>query len=372
VIKLFNVLMSPLAQIESSKTLLSGNITQGAKVDEFERDLSVYVNNKNVVTTNSCTSAIHLALDTIKRVEKLPDNVNVLSTPLTCAATNFPIVHNDMRIRWCDVDKSTLNISYSDIKKKMDDSTRILMVVDWGGYPQNYEALLDLKNYYQSKFGKELFIIEDAAHAFGSIAYNQKVGHQDWLFTCFSFQAIKHLTTVDGGCVVTPEKYYKQARLSRWFGLDRDNKVDFRAGQDIEVAGFKFHMNDVNASIGIENLKIVNNFIDKQRANSEFLYNNINTDRIVPLDYQEFYNSSCWLYTIYVDDRKNFTKYMNEKGIEVNPVHRRNDTFSCLSHFNIGGLKTMDAIENNYVAIPNSWALDIDQLQYIADTINEF
>jgi dTDP-4-amino-4,6-dideoxygalactose transaminase len=358
---------------EAKKTLLSGYTAQGRKVKEFEEALGKRLSNNHTVTVNSGTSAIHLAIDTIKFLDHLPANTVVLSSPLTCAATNLPVLHNGFRIRWCDVDRLTLNIDLDDVVQKLDSTTRILIFVDWGGYPIDHERLLSIKDYYQSKFGHELHIIEDAAHAFGSTDYGKPIGSFDWLFTAFSFQSIKHLTTGDGGLLVTPEHFYKQARIARWFGLDRDNKLDFRSCQDIHYPGYKFHMNDVCASIGLENLKVVDEFIDKQRINSEFLANAINNPKIHMLEYDKFNESSCWLFTIFVDDRETFVKYMLSKEIEVNPVHVRNDKLSVFKkHSEHCTLKTLDHIDKHRISIPNGWWLNIDELQYIAETINAY
>lgn len=371
-LRLFQSLMTYEAAEEAKKTLLSGYTAQGPKVDAFERALSKRLSNSNTIAVNSGTSAIHLAIDVIKQTDKLPANTVVLSSPLTCAATNLPVIHNGFRIRWCDVDRLTLNIDLDDVIQKLDSTTRILIFVDWGGYSIDHERLLSIKDYYQNKFGHELHIIEDAAHAFGSTDYGKPIGSFDWLFTTFSFQSIKHLTTGDGGLLVTPKRFYKQARLARWFGLDRDNKIDFRSCQDIHYPGYKFHMNDVAASIGLENLKVVDEFIDKQRNNSEFMANSITNEKIHMLEYDKFNESSCWLFTLFVDDRENFQSYMHSKGIETNPVHVRNDKLSVFKQFGSGTLKNLDHIDKHRICVPVGWWLSFDELQYIVETINAY
>lgn len=369
-IKLFNVAMSSNAINEAAKTLNSGMITQGPKVDEFEKNLSGYFEHNRIVTVNSCTSAIHLALAVLKDRHKLKE-IEVLSTPVTCAATNMPIVQNGFKIKWCDIDQKTLNIDLNDVYKKLTKDTRILMVVDWGGYPLDYDELYDIRHFYKNKFGEELFIIEDAAHAFGSQWYDLKVGTCPWIFTCFSFQAIKHLTTGDGGLLIPPDQYLKQCRLMRWFGLDRDNKVDFRCCQDIEHAGFKFHMNDINASIGIENLKNVFGLIKLCQINSKHLRESIKNPNIEQLEYESHVQSSCWLHTILVDNMQDFILYMKENNIETNPVHTRNDKFSCFHKYKTT-LQNLNNITNRWICIPNGWWLTSSDIEYIIDKINKY
>jgi dTDP-4-amino-4,6-dideoxygalactose transaminase len=144
-----------------------------------------------------------------------------------------------------------------------------VMVVHWGG------AAADVK---KIKALTGLDIIEDCAHAFGSYYElpatqdeGTKVGNSG-NYCCFSFQAIKHLTTGDGGMLILPGEYeYKKAKLLRWYGIDREgDRKDFRCEEPIKDWGYKFHMNDINAAIGIENLKIVGDNIRRHINNAGF------------------------------------------------------------------------------------------------------
>lgn len=358
---------------ELRETLYSGQIGQGPRVDELEKELSINIKNPNVCLVNSGTSAIHLALTLIKQEESLSDNTEVLTTPITCFASNAPILHNRMKIKWCDIDSETMNINLDDVKNKLTNNTRILMVVDWGGYPIDYGKIDTLKYYYKNKFKKDLYVIEDAAHAFGSTWYSHPVGFKRTHFTCFSFQAIKHLTTGDGGLLVTPDNFYKQARLMRWFGLDRDNKADFRGGQDIVNAGYKFHMNDIAATIGLSNLKEVGWSIKRSRDNAKFYNENIKNDNIQLMKYDKFVDSSYWLYTILVNkpDGYSFEKYMQLKGIQVNKVHHRNDKLTALKQFQTK-LPELDRIDNYRYCIPCHFGLTEQDREHILETINAY
>ena len=162
-INLFKVFMSDSVSTEVPKTLSSGKITQGSKVDEFENALSDYLSYENIVTVNSCTSAIHLALNIIKE-EIGGGDIEVISAPMTCAATNMPILSNGMKICWCDVDNN-LNLDLDKVSELFTTKTRILMVIHWGGIPLDYSKLEELKKIYRKKFNQELFIVEDCAHA---------------------------------------------------------------------------------------------------------------------------------------------------------------------------------------------------------------
>ncbi len=160
---LFKVFIAPEAEQLVEQTLFSGYLAQGPKVDAFEQLLREHFGNERICTVNSCTSAIHLALHLIKREYQLPDGAEVISSPLTCAATNFPVVANRLAIRWADVDPTTLNVDLADVERKLSSQTRILLFVHWGGYPIDYAQLAEITAGYRRRFGHELIVVEDCA-----------------------------------------------------------------------------------------------------------------------------------------------------------------------------------------------------------------
>lgn len=374
-IPLFKVYMNDNACSEVNKVLTSGYVAQGPKTDEFEKLIQTYLldpvlGQPLVVTVNSCTSALHLAYHLIKTHHNLPDDTEVLSTPVTCAATNLPILHNRMKIKWCDVDNN-LNIDLDDIRYKWTENTRILSFVHWGGHPIDLDKVAQLKQKYLIEFGKELFVVEDAAHAWGSTFLdNLKIGFIDpENYVCFSFQAIKNLTCGDGGCLVTPNQTYKYARLLRWFGIDRDNGSSFRHGQDIKVPGYKFHMNDVSAAIGIANFYGSLDSVKIQKENAKFYSQRIQNDLIKKTSIKD---SSCWLYTLLVDDANRFIEHMKDRGIECNKVHSRNDKLSVFKEFDRNDVPNVDRLENKRCCIPVGRHLTKYNLQTIVDACNEY
>lgn len=372
-IPLFKVFMHDDAVNNAKAALESGYIAQGPQVDQFEKELGAWLElyNPHIVTLNSCTSAIELALHLIKTEYNLPDGTEVLSTPVTCFASNAPIIHNRMDIKWYDIDPKTLNADFDDIASKLTSNTRILMVVHFGGRPVDYDGIDAIKQLYKSKFKQELYIVEDCAHAFGSKWNDDYVGCvDDSHFSCFSFQAIKSLTTGDGGMLITPGNFCRKARLLRWFGLDRDNKVDFRHCQDIQECGFKLHMNDIAAAIGRGNLPhILNNLCYQQSLAWNYDANLKNNKVYVNKDNKSRYSN--WLYTILVDDKDEFIHYMERNDIASNPVHSRNDEFSVFRAYKID-LPNVDATEHRRVAIPCGWWVSIDEQKHIVETINRY
>ncbi len=367
---LFKVFVAPEAKTLVEQTLFSGYLAQGPKVDAFEQLLKQHFGNERICTVNSCTSAIHLALHLIKREHGLADGAEVISSPLTCAATNFPVVANRLAIRWADVDPRTLNIDLADVERKLTAQTRILLFVHWGGCPIDYARLADVKAGYRRRFGQELIVVEDCAHAWESSYRGQRVGAVQDNFACFSFQAIKALTTSDGGLLIAPsDALCRAARLARWFGLDRDNKLDFRSGQDIAHWGFKFHLNDVAASIGLANYPHVRSLVARHQENARLYYEQLSgVPGLSLLERQEGFDSSYWLFTVLVRDRPAFVRAMENRKIQVNQVHMRNDKYTALAEFK-AELPQMDRIADEMICIPVGWWIGDAECQQIIDAI---
>jgi dTDP-4-amino-4,6-dideoxygalactose transaminase len=193
-------------------------------------------------------------------------------------------------------------------------------------------------------------------------------------YCAFSFQAIKHLTTGDGGLLVLPnEKELERARLLRWYGIDRNyrGKTDFRVEQDIEEHGYKFHMNDINATIGLSNLKHIDSILEKHISNAMFYHKNLSnvSGLILPKKEPEV-QSSYWLFTLKVEDRNNFMLRMQEKGIVTSRVHDRNDRHPCVKEFKTE-LPQLDDLIDQIVCIPVGWWVTEEEREYIVSSIKE-
>jgi|19_taG_2_1085344.scaffolds.fasta_scaffold15066_3 dTDP-4-amino-4,6-dideoxygalactose transaminase len=374
-IPLFKVNMVDSAIKEVNKTLASGFIGQGPKVGEFELRLMEWIDNDCIVTTNSATSGIHLSLHLLKKYFneekgiKIDDGDEVLCTPLTCTATNWPVLANNFNIKWVDINKNNLNMDLDDLEKKITSKTKIILVVHWGGYPIDIDGIKKIQLKAKEKYGFKPIIIEDCAHACGSTYKGKKLGNHGNI-CIYSFQAIKHLTSGDGGMVVFPNNnLYKRAKLLRWYGIDRENNKDFRIEGDISEWGYKFHMNDINASIGIENLKNINEIVKIHQDNAKYYDNKLkNISDITILERKKDRTSSFWIYSMLVNNKKGFKKYMKECNIMVSQVHERNDTHSCVNKYK-NTLPTLDKITPQLISIPVGWWVSKEEREYIVDCI---
>ena len=157
-IPLFKVFMAPSAKDEVGKVLDSGYIGQGPKVDELENQLREYLTHDHLLTLNSGTSGLHLALHLLKKPSKnqktfsgvafwdeywpgIQDGDEVLATALTCTASNFPILANGLKIKWVDIDPTTLNMDLDDLERKITPKTKAIILVHWGGYPNDLDRI---------------------------------------------------------------------------------------------------------------------------------------------------------------------------------------------------------------------------------------
>ena len=379
-IPLFKVFMSDEASQSVSEVLSSGYITQGPEVEKFEDILQKYFNNKRVVTTNSATSALHLIFHMLKKyglgdekVKVESEKDHVLTTPLTCTATNWPILSNEINLKWVDVDPQNCNMDLSDLEKKLNKNTKAVMVVHWGGYPIDLQRLREIQSNFKKKYGFKFIIIEDCAHAFGTKTSKELIGNTGNIST-FSFQAIKHLTSVDGGCVnFNNDEDVELAKLLRWYGIDRnENRKDFRCESDILNIGFKFHMNDVNAYIGRKNFdSVTKNLLKIHNDNGNYYNNELkNVPNVELMNYSSELFVPFWIYTIKVKNRDNFMKHMEQKGIIVSRVHERNDKHTATKEFQTD-LPLLESFIDEMVCIPVGWWVGQQERSYIVDSIKE-
>lgn len=352
-IRLFKVYMAPGTTMHLDAVLSSGYIGQGEKVEEFERALQARMDGAEVLTLNSCTAALDLAL----HLCDVGPGDCVVTTPQTCTATNGVIVRRGATPVWADIDPRTGNIDPADVGAKVEVyRPKAVMAVDWGGRPCDYEAL--------RSFGVP--VIEDAAHAVMSRINGRHVAAAGGDYVCFSFQAIKHLTTGDGGAIKVPGEQIERARKLRWYGLDRrSSAASFRCEQNIEEIGYKYHMNDIAAAIGLSNLSGLDTIVAAHVRNAQRYCEELKDalDVVVPTFDPE---SSWWIYSLLVRDPKQFMARMAERGVECSPVHARNDKHSAFSEASVNGpLPGVDAFTAGHVAIPVGWWLSESEVEHV-------
>lgn len=373
-IPLFKVRMNPEVRDTVGNVSVSGMITQGKKVEEFEKLLQEMFEYPYILTVNSATSGLTLAYH-LAGARDTP----VLTVPLTCFAATTSILSAGGQVVWVDIDSKTCNIDLEDAKRKITRDTRVLTFVHWGGHPVNMDIVRDLQNYAADNFGTRLQVVEDCAHAFGAKWKGKMLGTNGNTFAVYSFQAIKHLTTVDGGIIVLPNKEtYERAKLLRWYGIDRDRRSlpgkDFRLEPDIPEPGWKYHMNDVTATYGITNLRGIEESLEKCRENAAYYDEQLKDLTVVQsLERNPDSTPSPWIHTICIGGglKNAFTEYMTNEGIMVSQVHARNDRHSCVVSSS-SPVPKLDKLEKEIISIPVGWWVTQKDREHIVKCIRDF
>lgn len=244
---------------EVVETLKSGWLTTGPRTFQFEKDFKEYIGCSHAIGLNSCTAGLHLALS----VQGFNTGDEVITTTMTFPATASAIAHEKLSPVIVDVEPGTLTMDVNQVEKKITPRTRCIVPVHYAGHPCDMDAVMELARKHK------LAVIEDAAHAMETKYKGRKIGNLGNP-TAFSFYANKNITTGEGGMLTLEDgPMAEQIRILRLHGISRDawkrfGKSGF-AHWDFEMPGHKFNMTDINASIGIHQLKKANHFLQLRK-----------------------------------------------------------------------------------------------------------
>lgn len=370
---LFKVHIASNSAIENlAQVFNSGFINEGEQVIELENKLKTFLEVDNLTLMNSCTSALTTAL----RIIGVGVGDEVISTAMTCVATNTPIINTGAKLVWADIDANTGMISPASVESLITSKTKAIMIVDWAGTPADLTAFEKISKKYR------IPIIQDAAHAFGA-TYNGQPISDFTDFTCFSFQAIKHFTTGDGGALVCRnESDHLLAKKLKWFGYDRDLVKDAKGewkGQkwdaDIlpEEVGYKFNLNNLAAAIGLANLPSMPDVLARHRENAHKLQRLLEPHpKIKLLEYSDKAVSSFWVFTLRVNldekQRDLVIANLNSIGIGAGLVHLPNDRYSAFSKFK-KQLRETELFASTQISLPCGWWLSLADIEFIAHAL---
>ncbi len=348
---------------EVTKVLQSRWIGQGPRVHEFETAFtSRFGGTGRSLAVGSGTDAMHLSYI----LAGLQPGDEVITPVFTCTATTIPFLYMGVTFKFADVDPETLNISVAHVRELVSDKTKAIVCVHYGGLPCDMSELLAIGKQYN------IPIIEDAAHALGATYQGKTIGSIS-PFTMFSFQAIKHITTGDGGMLVVQDHdvAVKGERV-RWFGIDRSNKQKGTWENDIYEVGYKYQMTDISAAMGLAALEEFDqtlSYRQKLFGVYEKELNGFSGIKLIGSGVKDR-THAAWLCTAIVENRVEFMKYLRDNKIESGQIHYRNDRYSIL-----GGrrddLPMMDAVEDKYIVLPLNNHLTEDQIRYVCHTIRK-
>lgn len=299
--------------------LYSGQISEGEAVREFESKFASFIGHPHVLSFYSGTAALHAALI----MSGVGPGDDVVSTPMTAEPTNLAIKHAGANVVWADVDPVSGNVTPESIRAALTPKTKALMIVHYGGEVVDMGAIYDLAQ------SRGLRVIEDAAHALGARYNGQPIGlRADYVM--YSLQAIKHMTTVDGGMLTcrNPEDLVTGRKL-RWFGIDRNAS---RTEVDIKTVGYKYHMNNVNATIGIVQLGHIAPVLARHRDNGRFLDSAFpGVPGVTTSAHVQGGESAYWFYTVLAERRDDLSRHLTANGIGNSMAHKRNDWHSLFA-----------------------------------------
>jgi len=292
--------------------LQKGTITQGQTVEDFGQALADYAGAKYGVAVSSGTAALHISVAALG----IGPGDEVITTPITFCATANAALYQGADVKFVDIDESTLNIDPSLIEKNITERTKAIMPVDFRGHPANLPEIKEIADRYNLK------IIEDGSHSIGSTYTHSGKDyacgdgvHAD--FCTYSFHPVKHITTGEGGAVLTNDPdFYWQVFLLRKHGIDRREEMFSEKKRisswtyDMEALGFNYRITDFQAALGLSQLKK----IDRIKARRREIVNYYNDhfsgieELILPFENKSV-DSNFHLYILQVKDNSRFDRY---------------------------------------------------------------
>ncbi|WP_308801647.1 UDP-4-amino-4,6-dideoxy-N-acetyl-beta-L-altrosamine transaminase [Agathobacter sp.] len=348
--------------------LKSDFLTTGPKIAEFEQIVADYVGAKYAVAISNGTSALHAACF----AAGIGPGDEVITTPLTFAASANCVLYCGGTPVFADVDPKTYNIDPEDIRRKITDRTKAIIAVHLAGQPCDMDAIHSIAREHG------LIVIEDGAHALGSVYKGKKVGSMSDM-TTFSFHPVKPITTGEGGMIVTDnEEFYKKMVLFRSHGITRDDSMMTRNDgpwfyQQFDL-GYNYRITDIQCALGCSQMKKLDRFLARRkeivaRYNEAFA----DCDNIIT-PYQLSDTESGWhLYIVQVKncDRRQVFEGMREKGIGVNvhyiPVYMH-PYYQEHGYENVH-CANADEIYSHIISLPLYPGLTSEQQDYVIDTL---
>lgn len=396
--KTYNIPFSPpdISQLEIDEvvdTLKSGWITTGPKTKELERQLSKYTHTNKTVCLNSATAALELVL----RVLGVGPGDEVIVPAMTYTASCSVITHVGATPVMVDIQENSFEMDYSKLEEVITSKTKVIIPVELAGIPCDYDKLYRIveekaslfkpSNNFQAIFNR-IVILSDSAHALGTI-YKGKVAGELADFTCFSFHAVKNLTTAEGGSVtwkprpdLDDEALYKEFQMYSLHGQTKDALAKTQLGSweyDIVKPAYKCNMTDIMASLGLAQMKRYPELLERRQEIVERYDKGFEGTKIKPLKHlSDEYTSSMHLYITHIEgasleERNSIIQKMAEKGIACN-VHYK--PLPMLTAYKDLGFK-LDDYPNafkyftNTLTLPLHTILSNDEISYIIKSFND-
>lgn len=357
---------------EVVKVLKSDFITQGPKIKEFEECLANYCGCKYAIVFNSGTSALHGAYFALG----LKEGDEFVTTPITFVATTNAGLYLGAKPVFVDIEPDTGNIDIGKIEEKITKKTKLLVPVHFAGHP------VDLKKISQIAKEHNLFVVEDACHALGAKYMGGKIGNCECSdMTVLSFHPLKHITTGEGGAVLTNnEEFYQKLLMFRTHGITKENFIDEPDGDwyyEMQYLGHNYRMTDIQAALGISQLKKLDLFVRKRREIADIYNRAFKDNPYFDIPFEEDYAySSYHLYPIRLKDkykskkREIFSK-LSEKclGVQVHYIPVYWQPYYKVLGYKKGLCSVAEDFYQREISIPIYPGMTNENINYVIQTV---
>jgi len=347
-----------------------GWLGMGALTKEFEERIADFLNLKDrfVVSTNTGTSALHIAL----RAAGIGPGDEVITPSFNYVADHQAVKMAGANVVMCDIKEENLGIDCEKAEKMVTDKTKAIIPLHFAGIPCDQKEVFEMADKYN------LRVIEDAMHAFGTTIDNKKIGSYGDI-TCFSFDPVKIVTSIDGGCVVVNnEDEFKKLRKLRLLGVDKDTTERYKNKRawdyDVISEGYRYHLTNIMASVGISQIKRIDEFIkNRQKICQEYnaAFKGIDDLKIPKSD---FSNISPFIYSLRIlnNRREDLIKHLNKLDIDVGihfiPVHKH--TYFSKERF--GNMQITEKVVQEVMTLPLHSNMLSNHIERVIDGITSF
>jgi len=346
VIPLFKPFMPQLPQL--NEILTSGNLSYGEYGKRFEKRLREYLQVDHLLTTNTYSNAMFVALTALG----VRTGDSVIVSPMACLASTQPLLSFGIKVLWADVEPKTGTLSPDSVRNLVRFKPRAIIHNHYCGYV----GFVDEINSIGKEYG--IPVIDDCIEAFGSEYKERKMGSVGTDATIFSFGPVRIPNTIDGGAVVfSSREIFMKSLLIRDAGIDRtkfrDELGEINPECDITMIGFSATMSEVNSYIGYEQMENVGWIMKKQKSNAD-LWNSIDLEKysLNPID-NSHSRPNYWVYGTLADNKTEAIIALREQGYYASGVHINNNRYSIFS--NKSKLCGVDEFQNAFLALPCGW-----------------
>ena len=349
-------------------SLRSDYLTTGPLIKGFEEKAAAYTGAKYAVAVSSGTAALHAACF----AAGIKEGDEVITSPFTFAASANCVLYCGAEVVFADIDNKTYNISPEEIGKKITPRTKAVIPVHYAGQPCDMDAVYDIAGKHN------LAVIQDAAHALGADYKGKRIGSMPGM-AVLSFHPVKHITTGEGGMVLTDnEKYYQCLLLFRSHGITRDRSLLHRDEggwyYEQQALGYNYRITDIQCALGISQMDRLDSFISRRRLLAGRYDEAFKDIKGITTPYQaEGCNSSWHLYTIQVENRKEVFDILRKAGIGVNvhyiPVYMH--PYYCENGYSNVKCGNAEEVYRHIISLPLYPGLTEEQQDYVIEKVIE-